>query len=147
MQDYNKLWGTQQRHRMQLTQAGLTRWAIGEIASKIGQLYYNYYARKSDTSALVEAAAFYDAIRTRQYFDGHEESMPLLLQRLCYHARCALVCLLLQDLDTVRLPGLRSAGLCVLCACMQSMHVCTDVRWCGGSPGWMCLCGVQLMRS
>lgn len=27
--------------------------------------------------------------------------MPLLLQRLRYHARCALVCLLLQDLDTV----------------------------------------------
>eukprot|EP00892_Ulva_mutabilis_P011581 jgi/Ulvmu1/8796/UM048_0051.1 len=135
-QDYNKLWNTQQRHRIPLTQAGLTRWAIGEIASKIGQLYYNYYARKSDTAALVEAAAFYDAIRTRQYFEGHEESVPLLLQRLRYHARCALVCLLLQDLDTASLIASSMQAL----ALQLSSAVCSR----GNSPAlteWAAVAG------
>lgn len=101
VQDYNKLWSTQQRYRLALTQAGLTRWMIGEIASKIGQLYYNYYSRKSDTGALLEAYSFYNAIRARQYFHGAEENRSSLQQQLRYHARFLLVCLLLQEIDKV----------------------------------------------
>jgi hypothetical protein len=40
---YTKLWKFQQQHRAILdTRYGLKRWQIGEIASKIGQLYYHY---------------------------------------------------------------------------------------------------------
>lgn len=46
----------------------LQRWQIGEIASKIGQLYYHYYLRTSDTNYLSEAFSFYAAIRARGYY-------------------------------------------------------------------------------
>lgn len=40
---YTKLWKFQQQHRIVLdSNYGLKRWQIGEIASKIGQLYYHY---------------------------------------------------------------------------------------------------------
>ena len=40
---YTKLWKFQQQHRAVLDHRyGLKRWQIGEIASKIGQLYYHY---------------------------------------------------------------------------------------------------------
>lgn len=40
---YTKLWKFQQQHRAILDgRYGLKRWQIGEIASKIGQLYYHY---------------------------------------------------------------------------------------------------------
>ena len=40
---YTKLWKFQQEHRQLLDQKhNLKRWQIGEIASKIGQLYYHY---------------------------------------------------------------------------------------------------------
>ncbi|XP_035205473.1 protein SCAI-like [Stegodyphus dumicola] len=40
---YTKLWKFQQQHRQVLdTKYALKRWQIGEIASKIGQLYYHY---------------------------------------------------------------------------------------------------------
>ena len=40
---YTKLWKFQQQHRQILDQKyNLKRWQIGEIASKIGQLYYHY---------------------------------------------------------------------------------------------------------
>ena len=40
---YTKLWKFQQQHRAVLdSRYGLKRWQIGEIASKIGQLYYHY---------------------------------------------------------------------------------------------------------
>ena len=40
---YTKLWKFQQQHRTILdARYGLKRWQIGEIASKIGQLYYHY---------------------------------------------------------------------------------------------------------
>jgi hypothetical protein len=41
------------------------RWQIGNIASKIAQLYYHYYLRTSDLSALEEACVFYEAVRDR----------------------------------------------------------------------------------
>lgn len=47
---------------------GLKRWEIGELASKIGQLYYHYYLRTSETNYLFESFIFYDAIRERGYF-------------------------------------------------------------------------------
>lgn len=37
-------------HRSALVDAGLTRHDIGDIASKIGQLYYNFYLKTSNCS-------------------------------------------------------------------------------------------------
>ena len=46
----------------------MERWEVGDIASKIGQLYYNYYLRTSELRFLHEAYVFYEAIRSRAYF-------------------------------------------------------------------------------
>lgn len=51
-----------------LTSRGMERWEIGDIASKIGQLYYNYYLRTSEIRFLHESYVFYEAIRSRAYF-------------------------------------------------------------------------------
>lgn len=66
---YTRLWKYQQTHRNILDKKyGLKRWQIGDIASKIGQLYYHYYLRTSELAYLVEAANFYGAIRGRGYY-------------------------------------------------------------------------------
>ena len=45
-----QLWKFQQEHRPTLeTHGGLRRAQIGEVASRIGQLYYLFYLRKGDT--------------------------------------------------------------------------------------------------
>ena len=40
---YTQLWKFQQENRQKLIEAGLRRWEIGEIASRIGQLYFGQY--------------------------------------------------------------------------------------------------------
>jgi hypothetical protein len=65
---FAKLWKFQQEHREPLTHAGLRRWEIGEIASKVAQLYYNFYLRTSEAHFLRESFTFYEAIRLRGYF-------------------------------------------------------------------------------
>jgi hypothetical protein len=66
---YTKLWKYQQENRAILEQKyGLKRWQIGEIASKIGQLYYHYYLRTSEANYLNEAYSFYQAIQQRAYY-------------------------------------------------------------------------------
>ena len=57
----------------------LKRWEIGEIASRIGQLYYIYYLKTSDINYLNEAFTFYKAIRERSYFktEGVNEMMMM----------------------------------------------------------------------
>ncbi|XP_067397803.1 protein SCAI isoform X2 [Emydura macquarii macquarii] len=116
---YTKLWKFQQQHRQVLdNRYGLKRWQIGEIASKIGQLYYHYYLRTSETSYLNEAFSFYSAIRQRSYysqvnkedrydctgilrFSGFERP-ELVVKKLRYYARFIVVCLLLNKMDVVK---------------------------------------------
>ncbi|KAJ3270720.1 hypothetical protein HDV01_007476 [Terramyces sp. JEL0728] len=76
----------------------LKRWEIGELASKIGQLYYHYYLRTSETNYLNESYVFYEAIRDRNYFkDVLETKNPaLMVKKLRYFARFIVVCLLLN---------------------------------------------------
>ena len=50
---------------------GLKRWEIGEIASKIGQLYYHYYLRTSETNYLRESAVFYQASQPPAGLSAH----------------------------------------------------------------------------
>ncbi|KAJ6651905.1 hypothetical protein lerEdw1_015927 [Lerista edwardsae] len=99
---YTKLWKFQQQHRQVLdNRYGLKRWQIGEIASKIGQLYYHYYLRTSETSYLNEAFSFYSAIRQRSYYSqvNKEDRPELVVKKLRYYARFIVVCLLLNKMD------------------------------------------------
>uniref|UniRef100_F6YDK0 Protein SCAI n=1 Tax=Ciona intestinalis TaxID=7719 RepID=F6YDK0_CIOIN len=96
---YTKLWKFQQENRLILDRDyNLKRWQIGEIASKIGQLYYHYYLRTSETNYLNEAYQFYSAIRSRNYYKNvsKEDSSDLLLKKHRYYARFIVVCLLLN---------------------------------------------------
>nr|CAH0100930.1 unnamed protein product [Daphnia galeata] len=107
---YTKLWKFQQQHRQILdVKYDLKRWQIGEIASKIGQLYYHYYLRTSETNYLNEAFSFYSAIRARSYYsritkeDHHGGSKSdLVVKKLRYYARFIVVCLLLKKMKLVR---------------------------------------------
>ncbi|KYR01044.1 UPF0682 family protein [Tieghemostelium lacteum] len=98
---YTKLWKFQQQYRSILedkSKYGLKRCEIGEIASKIGQLYYHYYLRTSDTNYLNESFIFYEAIRLRAYFkEVNESKVPdMMVKQLRYYARFIVVCLLLN---------------------------------------------------
>ncbi|KAJ3183275.1 hypothetical protein HDU85_002301 [Gaertneriomyces sp. JEL0708] len=104
---YTKLWKFQQQHRHVLENKdyyGLKRWDIGEVASKIGQLYYHYYLRTSETNYLQESYVFYDAVRARQYFKDvlEAESPALAIKKLRYYARFIVVCLFLNKNDTIK---------------------------------------------
>ncbi|XP_045542154.1 protein SCAI [Papilio machaon] len=102
---YTKLWKFQQQHRGVLdNKYGLKRWQIGEIASKIGQLYYHFYLRTSETGYLSEAFSFYSAIRGRSYYTqaSREDKCELMVKKLRYYARFIVVCLLLKKLALVR---------------------------------------------
>jgi len=122
---YTRLWKFQQMHRATLDKKyGLKRWQIGDIASKIGQLYFHYYLRTSELAYLQEAHSFYGAIRARGYYaarssgrsgnnaarrdssrtsevidqngPGHQESSGLIVKKLRYYARFIVVSLLLR---------------------------------------------------
>lgn len=95
-QVYTKLWKYQQENRHTLVDAGLKRWEIGEIASRIGQLYYNYYLRTSDATFLSESYIFYEAIVSREYFKDTGKDVALANKHLRFYARFIVVCLLLN---------------------------------------------------
>ncbi|XP_049886103.1 protein SCAI [Pectinophora gossypiella] len=102
---YTKLWKFQQQHRAVLdSKYGLKRWQIGEIASKIGQLYYHFYLRTSETNYLNEAFSFYYAIRGRCYYTKacKEDKCELMVKKLRYYARFIVVCLLLKKIKLVK---------------------------------------------
>ena len=98
---FSRLWRFQQTNRQILNdEYKLKRYEIGEIASKIGQLYYHYYLRTSDTTYLYESKVFYDAIRDRQYFNSLFElkNPALIVKKLRYYCRYCIVSLLCNDL-------------------------------------------------
>lgn len=74
------------------------------LASKIGQLYYHYYLRTSETNYLSETFSFYTAIRARGYYSkaAKEENPDLMVKKLRYYARFIVVCLLLKKVKLIR---------------------------------------------
>lgn len=83
-------------------EADLKRWEIGEIASRIGQLYFGQYMRTSEASYLSEAYIFYEAILTREYFkDGLHQDVSLASKQLRFLARFLTVCLVLNRREMV----------------------------------------------
>ncbi|RZC19937.1 protein SCAI-like [Glycine soja] len=100
---YTQLWKFQQENRQKLIEAGLKRWEIGEIASRIGQLYFGQYMRTSDANYLSESYIFYEAILTREYFkEGLFQDVNIANKQLRFLARFIMVCLVLNRREMVQ---------------------------------------------
>ncbi|KAH9299707.1 hypothetical protein KI387_031389, partial [Taxus chinensis] len=99
---YTKLWKFQQENRQKLVEAGLKRWEIGEIASRIAQLYYSQYQRTSEASYLSESYIFYEAILSREYFKESGQDIALANKQLRCYARFIIVCLMLNRREMVQ---------------------------------------------
>ncbi|KAL4351397.1 hypothetical protein GQ457_06G043650 [Hibiscus cannabinus] len=101
---YMRLWKYQQENRAQLVKAGLNRWEIGEIAGRIGQLYFGQYMRTSEARFLVESYVFYEAIFKRKYFEGGEvKDLRVRFKELRFYARFLLVSLILNRTEMVKI--------------------------------------------
>lgn len=103
---YMRLWKYQQENRGKLVEAGLNRWEIGEIASRIGQLYFGQFMRTSEARFLVEAYVFYEAILHRRYFEGSKglgKDLGVRFKELRFYARFLLVSLILNRTEMVKL--------------------------------------------
>ncbi|XP_060185648.1 uncharacterized protein LOC132615110 [Lycium barbarum] len=100
---YMKLWKYQQEHRVKLIDCGLQRWEIGEIASRIGQLYFSQYMRTSEIRFLLESCIFYEAILNRKYFEGSRKDRMVRFKELRFYARFLMVCLILNRVEMVKL--------------------------------------------
>ncbi|KAH9664503.1 RGS domain-containing protein [Citrus sinensis] len=100
---YMRLWKYQQENRAKLVASGLNRWEIGEIASRIGQLYFNQYMRTSEARFIVEAYVFYEAILSRKYFEGAKvKQLGVRFKELRFYARFLLVSLILNRTEMVK---------------------------------------------
>ncbi|WOK92187.1 hypothetical protein Cni_G00878 [Canna indica] len=103
---YTRLWQFQQRHRRELVAGGLSRWEIGELASRIGQLFYGQYQRTSEVRFLLEAYVFYEAIVRRGYFEAARGSaapdLKMRYKELRFLVRFLIVALLLNRADEAR---------------------------------------------
>ncbi|EXC09701.1 hypothetical protein L484_019798 [Morus notabilis] len=102
---YMRLWKYQQENRARLVEAGLNRWEIGEIASRIGQLYFGQYMRTSEARFLVEACVFYEAILNRGYFQGSKgfgKDLGVRFKELRFYARFLLVSFILNRTEMVK---------------------------------------------
>lgn len=102
---YMRVWKFQQQNRAGLMGSGLQRWEIGEIASRIGQLYFGQYQRTSEARFLLEAYVFYEAIFHRRYFEV-SKAFPVMdpgvrFKELRFYARFLLVSMILNRHDTV----------------------------------------------
>lgn len=99
---YTQLWKFQQENRQKLVEAGIRRWEIGEIASRIGQLYFGQYMQTSDANYLSESYIFYEAILTREYFkEGMFQDVNIANKQLRFLARFIMVCLVLNRREMV----------------------------------------------
>lgn len=99
---FARLWRFQQEHRAALTDAGLRRWEIGEIASRVGQLYYAFYLRTGEGWYLSESHAFFSAASKREYFAECHQTPALAQKRLRHRARHVVTCLLVDKLEEAR---------------------------------------------
>lgn len=100
---YMRLWKYQQENRAKLMESGLQRWEIGEIASRIGQLYFSQYMRTSEARYLIEAYVFYEAILNRRYFEeGSKKDKGVRFKELRFYARFLMVSLILNKSEMVK---------------------------------------------
>ncbi|XP_021852329.1 uncharacterized protein [Spinacia oleracea] len=102
---YMRVWKYQRQNRAKLVGSGLQRWEIGEIASRIGQLYFGQYMRSSEARFLLESYVFYEAILNRGYFEGGKEhgGVSVRFKELRFYARFLLVALILNRRNVIDL--------------------------------------------
>ncbi|XP_062194324.1 uncharacterized protein LOC133897568 isoform X2 [Phragmites australis] len=108
---YTRLWRLQQERRRELVAGGLQRWEIGEVASRIGQLYYARYLRTAEPRSLVGAYVFYEAIYSRGYFaaaaaaagggGGRHQGLLIRYKELRFIARFLVVAMLMRRAEAV----------------------------------------------
>ncbi|GJM98534.1 hypothetical protein PR202_ga15557 [Eleusine coracana subsp. coracana] len=109
---YTRLWRLQQERRRELVAGGLRRWEIGEVASRIGQLYYARYLRTAEPRSLVGAYVFYEAIYSRGYFaaaagggassgDSRHQGLLIRYKELRFIARFLVVAMLMRRAEAV----------------------------------------------
>ncbi|XP_062199094.1 uncharacterized protein LOC133901674 isoform X1 [Phragmites australis] len=107
---YTRLWRLQQERRRELVAGGLRRWEIGEVASRIGQLYYARYLRTAEPRSLVGAYVFYEAIYSRGYFtaavggaggDSRHQALLIRYKELRFIARFLVVAMLMRRSEAV----------------------------------------------
>lgn len=109
---YTRLWRLQQERRQELVAGGLRRWEIGEVASRIGQLYYARYLRTAEPRSLFGAYVFYEAIYSRGYFaaalaggagtgDGRHQGLLIRYKELRFIARFLVVAMLIRRAEAV----------------------------------------------
>jgi len=111
---YTRLWRLQQERRRELVAGGLRRWEIGEVASRIGQLYYARYLRTAEPRSLVGAHVFYEAIYSRGYFGaaagaegggggggGRHQALLIRYKELRFIARFLVVAMLMRRAEAV----------------------------------------------
>jgi hypothetical protein len=112
---YTRLWRMQQERRRELVAGGLRRGEIGEVASRIGQLYYARYLRTAEPRSLVGAYVFYEAIYSRGYFaasaataggasgagDGRYQALLIRYKELRFIARFLVVAMLMRRAEAV----------------------------------------------
>lgn len=111
---YMRLWKYQQENRQKLVESGLRRWEIGEIASRIGQLYFGQYMRTSEARFLLESYIFYEAIFNRGYFrqeGGDSRDRGVRFKELRFYARFLLVSLVLNRAEMVKVLVERFSAL------------------------------------
>lgn len=120
---YTQLWKFQQENRQKLIEAGLKRWEIGEIASRIAQLYFGQYMRTSEANYLSESYVFYEAIFSREYFrDGLSQDFNLANKQLRFLARFLTVCLVFNKREMVH--QLVTQLKLLLDECRRTFQVC-----------------------
>uniref|UniRef100_A0A0D9XEP6 Protein SCAI n=1 Tax=Leersia perrieri TaxID=77586 RepID=A0A0D9XEP6_9ORYZ len=111
---YTRLWRLQLERRRELVAGGLRRWEIGEVASRIGQLYYARYLRTAEPRSLVGAYVFYEAIYSRGYFAAagqaavvggsdkhHHQGLLIRYKELRFIARFLVVAMLMRRVEAV----------------------------------------------
>ncbi|KAF8781092.1 hypothetical protein HU200_001068 [Digitaria exilis] len=108
---YTRLWRLQQERRRELVAGGLRRWEIGEVASRIGQLYYARYLRTAEPRSLVGAYVFYEAIYSRGYFGAaagaeggsgsRHQALLIRYKELRFIARFLVVAMLMRRAEAV----------------------------------------------
>ena len=95
---FDLLWQYQQEQRQTLE---LRRSQIGEIGSKIAQLYFSYYLHTSQVKFLREAISFYDAILKRDYFDWQTQTevsaVNLMHKKLRSYSRAIQASFFIED--------------------------------------------------
>lgn len=91
---FSALWRYQREHRASLTEAGLRRWEVGDIACKLGQLYYSYYLHTAETRYLLDAAELFAAVQERGYFTGLERDAFLAGKKLRFYGRYVVAALM-----------------------------------------------------